>query len=216
MRQQFLLLCLISIMFSCTNTDKEKKADTTAVVTPNDTNIIKKSAEKMIEQDRATFLTHAAIGGLMEVETSAKLLAGPKTNPTVTAYAQMMVNDHTKANEELKLIAKQENFTLPTVLPKEKLELLKQFESLNQEAKNEFYINLMLNEHNKAIDVFSLAERGGDETIAAFASKTLPTLRHHYKKTVEIKNALLAAKSNQGDDVLKISNKTSANPAKNQ
>ncbi len=208
-------LAITSLLFACTNQDKSQEAESAQTITSNDTNIVKKSPEKMNEEDRITFFDNAAIGGLMEVEASSQLMAATKSNPNVIAHAQMIKNDHLKANEELKSIAERENYKLPTSLPEKKLKLLKQFEELNDEAKNEFYINLMVTEHDEAINLFNLAKSMEDPVIANFATKTLPILKHHYEMTVKLKNSLLTAKKDQGDDVLKISDKTRNEPAKN-
>jgi putative membrane protein len=215
MKKINILLANMVFLFACVNADKEQTTESATTITSNDTNIVKKSDQKMVEEDRRTFFTNAAIGGLMEVEASAKLLETTKSNPKVVAHAEMIKRDHQKANKELKQLAKDENFILPTVLPTAKLEQLKQFEALNDEAKNEFYLNLMIAEHNEAINLFGLAESMDDQNIANFATKTLPVLRHHYKMTVDLKNSLLKDKKDQGDDVLKISNKAKGNPAKN-
>jgi len=215
MRSKWILLFFIGLQIACSNEQKEQKTESAKTVTSNDTNIVRKSDEKMKNEDRTTFFNNAAIGGLMEVEVSKKLLQTAPTNQRVTSYAQMIEKDHLKANEELKLMAQRESFVLPTVLPTAKLKLLKQFEGLNEEAKNEFYVKLMISEHDEAINLFGLAKSMDDAAIASFAAKTLPTLKNHYKMAVELKDSLQNVKKNQGDDVLKISNKTENNPSKN-
>jgi putative membrane protein len=210
------LLSIISFLFACGNAEQKHDEATAQPITSNDTNIIKKSDAKMKQEDKVTFLTNAAIGGMMEVEASSRILVNTKNNPAVLAHAKMIKDDHMKANEELKTIAQKENFTLPTVLPEAKLKLLKQLESLKDEAQNEFYINLMVTEHNDAINLFNLGSTMPIESISSFATKTLPILKHHYDMTVSIRDAILKEKANQGDDPLKISDKRKNNAAKNQ
>src|SRR5215204_6234316 len=59
------------------------------------------------------FWSKAAQGGMAEVEL-AKLALQKSTNADVKKFAQMMVTDHTKANDELKALAAKKNVTLPT------------------------------------------------------------------------------------------------------
>ena len=47
------------------------------------------------------FVMDAAVGGMAEVELG-KLAAEKATNPEVKQFGQRMVDDHTKANDELK------------------------------------------------------------------------------------------------------------------
>jgi putative membrane protein len=60
-----------------------------------------------------SFVKEAAEGGLAEVELGQ--LATEKTsNPEVKRFAQRMINDHSKANDQLKQIAVQKGIDLPT------------------------------------------------------------------------------------------------------
>lgn len=62
------------------------------------------------------FLQQAAIAGMKEVLTG-KLAADKATDKKVKAFGQMMVDDHNKANEELRLLAKLKKITLPMSTP---------------------------------------------------------------------------------------------------
>ena len=53
----------------------------------------------------AQFLQQAAIAGMKEVLTG-KLAAEKATDKKIKAFGQMMVDDHTRANEELRALAK--------------------------------------------------------------------------------------------------------------
>lgn len=216
MKNSKFLLFGTAVLFACNNPEQQTNSNTNRHITSNDTNIIRKSPEKMKEEDRSTFLTNAAIGGMMEVEASAKLLQHTEIDPAILKHAKMIRNDHIKANETLKRIAENYKFKLPTLLPQDKLAILKKMDELNDEAKGEFYLNLMLTEHNEAINLFNLAQNMDDKDISVFASKTLPVLRHHYQMTSDIKSKLLGSRSDVGDDVLKLSDKQKTNPAKNQ
>jgi len=61
------------------------------------------------------FMTKAASGGLLEVQLGQQV-AQKATTPDAKQFAQQMVTDHTKANNELKALAAQKNITLPTTL----------------------------------------------------------------------------------------------------
>ena len=60
----------------------------------------------------AKFVHEAAIGGMAEVSLG-KLAAEKATNPDVKQFGQRMVDDHSKANDELKTYASQKGVTLP-------------------------------------------------------------------------------------------------------
>src|SRR3954470_14226431 len=60
-----------------------------------------------------TFAMKAAEGGMAEVELG-NLAKEHGSNSAVKDFGQRMVDDHTKANNELKDLAGKENITLPT------------------------------------------------------------------------------------------------------
>src|ERR1700761_7486551 len=75
-----------------------------------DSNVISDSVKKDVK-----FTVSAANGGMTEVQVS-KLALAKSTNPDVTSFAQMMVTDHSKANDELKALAATKNITLPIAI----------------------------------------------------------------------------------------------------
>lgn len=91
-----------------------------------------------------------------------------------------MVNDHSKANNELKMLASQKNITLPEVLS-EKCQ--KKYEDLSKKSGHDFdkdYTELMVKDHKDDIDAFKKeADKGNDPEIKAWASGKVPTLEHH-------------------------------------
>jgi putative membrane protein len=69
-------------------------------------------ARQMMRSHDTAFAMAAARGGIAEVETG-KLAADKAISPDVKAFGQQMVDDHGKANEQLKSVAEKQNLTLP-------------------------------------------------------------------------------------------------------
>ncbi|MDQ0965728.1 putative membrane protein [Flavobacterium sp. W4I14] len=68
----------------------------------------------------AQFLQQTAIAGMKEVSTG-KLAAEKATDQKIKAFGQMMVDDHSKANEELRSLAKLKKVNLPMSRPEGEL-----------------------------------------------------------------------------------------------
>jgi putative membrane protein len=68
-------------------------------------------AQQVSSEDRQ-FIEKAATGGMHEVHMG-KMGAERASSPAVKKYAQRLVNDHTKANQELMALAKRKGITLP-------------------------------------------------------------------------------------------------------
>jgi putative membrane protein len=134
------------------------------------------------------FVTEAAMGGLHEVE-AGQLAATKAAAPEVKAFAQRMVTDHGKANEELKRIAAQKNVQLPTQLDRKHRTELDRLQKLSGAAFDREYMKHMLEDHKNDVTAFRKAAQDlKDAEVKQFASTTLPTLEAHLdlaQKTAE-------------------------------
>src|SRR5688572_11473137 len=107
-------------------------------------------AESAYAADPATadrdFYAKATAGGMAEVETGA--LAQVKGHSAaVRDFGEMMVRDHTKANDTLKLIAGRKNIELPTE-PDAKHKAKKQeLEAVSGAAFDSAYMQAQIAEH---------------------------------------------------------------------
>ena len=72
------------------------------------------SAKDALDQEDKTFVREAAIGGMAEVELSK--IAQKSENGDVKRFADRMIADHTKANEQLTSIATGLGVDLPKIL----------------------------------------------------------------------------------------------------
>lgn len=144
------------------------------------------------------FAAQAAIGGMTEVESSAKMIKRTE-NSEIQTMAVMMVKDHGAANAELKAIAKKQKMNLPQTLPQEKLQAITQIESLAEEAQNLAYAQLMVNEHEQAVSLFTSASQGETNAeLKAFATKHLPTLKAHLAHAKSVLKNLASPEKNSG------------------
>ena len=136
------------------------------------------------------FVTEAANGGMAEVELG-KLAQSKGSSDDVKAFAQMMVTDHSKANEELKTIAEDKGITLPAA-PAQAQQQVKN--DLGQQAGTSFdkaYINVMVEDHKKTVALFEEASKNSkDSELKAFADKTLPTLKMHLEHSQSLQRKM--------------------------
>lgn len=132
------------------------------------------------------FLTEAARGGLAEVELG-RLAAEKASDPDVRAFGQHMVDDHSKANEELKKVAEAKGVVVPTTIGSKEASLKKKLSGLSGAAFDRAYVDAMVKDHRHDVAEFEKqASDARDSDVAAFASKTLPTLREHLSRVEEL------------------------------
>jgi putative membrane protein len=144
------------------------------------------------------FMKDAAAAGMAEVDTG-KLAADKATRADVKSFAQMLVDDHSKANDELKGLAGQKNVTLPAGPKPMQKAAHDRLAKLSGSAFDTAYVNQMVRDHRQAVSLFDRESRyGKDADAKAWAAKTLPTLKAHLAKAQELaaagKPAAAAAK----------------------
>lgn len=143
-------------------------------------------AAKMLDQ---TFATAAAEAGVTEVEMG-KLGEEKATSPRVKEFSQMMVKDHTKANEELRSWTKENNMTWPT-LPATGKNNHKVLKDKSGAEFDRVFMKQMIDDHQRAITLFEdEVKNGQNEEMRTWASKKLVTLKKHLAEAQQIYNEL--------------------------
>jgi putative membrane protein len=144
-------------------------------------NTAEKTAKGAQASAASTFVMHAAEGGRAEVELG-KLALDKAAHADVKRFAQRMVDDHGKANEELKAIARSRNIAIPTEPSAKHKAVRDRLSKLSGAAFDSAYMRAMHEDHEKAVSEFRQASKSGsDSDVKAFAAKTLPTLEEHLK-----------------------------------
>lgn len=139
------------------------------------------SANRMMNPADSTFATKAAQGGMAEVQMAQ--LAQQKTSDShVKAFAERMITDHTKLNNQLQQLAAKESFTLPTTMNAQDQAEYDRLEKLSGAAFDRAYITKQVSDHRTDIGAFEReAAHGENANLKSFASNALPTLREHLK-----------------------------------
>jgi putative membrane protein len=129
--------------------------------------------------DDKKFVKDAALGGLTEVELG-KLAAQKAASEQVKQFGQKMVDDHTKANDQLKEVASKENISIPDSLDSKHQSRIEKLSKLSGPDFDKAYVKDQVKDHEKDVSEFkSEADNGSDPNIKQFAASTLPTLQQH-------------------------------------
>ena len=129
MKNSILSILAIAAMVACKKnetTNVDTSADSTAMTAPADSGMMNNDSATTAAQPAANtsaslsdqdkmFADAAAKGGMMEVMLG-KLAVTNAESATVKSLGEMMVSNHTKANEELKKWAMTVGYTLPTAM----------------------------------------------------------------------------------------------------
>ena len=136
------------------------------------------------------FVEEAAAGGLAEVELG-KLAQQKAQNADVKKFAERMVADHSKANDQLKPIAAAKNVALPDAPDKKHRKEMDKLAKLDGEKFDREYMKHAVSDHKKDVKEFEKeAKKGKDNDVKNFASNTLPTLEEHLRLAEDTNNTV--------------------------
>lgn len=144
--------------------------------------------ESKVSSDAAGFMKTAAIGGMMEVELGK--IALKSTNPKVKAFAEQMVKDHSKANDELKALAVKSGIILPAEYPADDKAHVDMMKKMTGAAFDKHYVDMMVTDHEKTIALFKTGARSREKEVSDFAKKTLPVIEGHFEKAKAIQSSI--------------------------
>lgn len=143
------------------------------------------------------FVRDAAQGGMAEVELG-KLATEKASSDEVKKFGQRMVDDHTKAGDELKQIASEKGIAVPQDLNAKDKMTKERLSKLSGSQFDKAYMSDMVKDHTQDVADFQKESSSGkDSDIKNFAAKTLPTLQDHLKQAKEIAPAKTASNSGQ-------------------
>jgi putative membrane protein len=136
------------------------------------------------------FIENAAMSGMAEVEMG-KLAQQKASDAQVKDFAQRMVTDHTKANQELMSLASSKGAQPPAALDRSHR---KDAEKMGKKSGADFdrdYMASQVTDHRKAVSDFKkAADSAKDPELKAWAAKTLPTLEEHHKTAQTLHDSL--------------------------
>jgi putative membrane protein len=131
------------------------------------------------------FVKNVAGDNLAEVELG-QMAVTKASSDQVKTFAQRMVDDHGKANDELKALVSSKNITLPAMVDAKHKAAHDRLSKLSGAAFDRAYMREMVAGHQVAVNAFRTESRiGKDADIKAWAAKTLPTIEEHLKMARE-------------------------------
>lgn len=134
----------------------------------------------------AMFMQRAAMSSMAEVAHGKQAQANGSSDD-VRKFAQRMIDDHSKANEELKGLASKKGASLPAELDQKHQAMQQKLEKMKGAEFDRAYMQHMVQAHKEAVTLFQTeAKSGKDADARAWAEKTLPTVQEHLKMATEI------------------------------
>ena len=133
----------------------------------------------LLTAEEKEFVVQAGLSNLAEIAL-ARIGVERAQKPVVKSFAERLVQDHTKAFDEVKVYATNKGVGLATEMNQAQQATAA---NLTTAAANTFdrdFVAVMVQEHQKAVTSFeSAAVQAKDPDLKAWIDKTLPVLREH-------------------------------------
>jgi putative membrane protein len=174
MKKLILTGCIVSaFLVSC----QQKKDSVEQAESTNEQNM--KDSILTLDKDDERFMVKAANGGLMEV-AAGKLAHEKASSKEVKEFGHHMMEDHEKANNDLKQLAEAKKVMLPDSMDSDAKDKLAKLAKKTGKDFDKAYMEEMVDDHKKDINEFEDASKNAkDPEVKAYAEKTLPTLKTH-------------------------------------
>jgi putative membrane protein len=128
-----------------------------------------------------SFYKAAAEGGIAEVDLG-HLADKNSTSPKVKEFAEMMVKDHSAANQKLQALAAGKGVSLPMSASAGDMATKAKLEALSGDSFDKSYIKSQVKAHVDTVKLLRKEIASGQDTDAkAFARSILPTVQAHLK-----------------------------------
>ena len=172
-------------------TNEAKAGSTMADTTVTTSKGTASTSSKAYDSD---FMTMAASGGMLEVKLGQEIVKRA-TTPEAKQFAQQMVTDHIKGNNDLKAIATKKNITLPTTLGAEQQKVYDDVVAEKGPALDQHYVKAMIADHQEDIREYQEAvTKAADPQIKGYAIQNVPMLQMHLQMVQKIQPVVDAKK----------------------
>jgi putative membrane protein len=133
------------------------------------------------------FILAAAQGGMTEVKLG-ELAVQQGLRADVKEFGQMMVNDHSAINDDLKALAAKEGVALPDSLDAKHQGMVDKLAALTGSAFDDAYVAAMIKGHKKDAKAFKAESTATqDADIKSFLDKSIPVVESHLQHVTAMK-----------------------------
>jgi len=139
------------------------------------------------------FVDHAYTAGQNEILLNQMALQRSR-NEDVRKFAQKMLEDHSKNNQDLILIVSELRIAVPDKPLPEQEKGLQEISSNQVKDFDKEFMDHMVTEHEKAVKLFEQGSKElKNEKLKEYATKSLPTLKEHLKMAKETRDKVAKA-----------------------
>jgi putative membrane protein len=191
---RFFTICILAAMlslavFGCERSSENVQAgsETTKEDRPNKAVLSASDKDFLIEAEKVN----------IEEQNIGRLVLQKSQNKDVRDYAQMLVDDHTKALNDVVDLMNEKRVRQPKGLPDAEHDALNKLKGLSGAEFDREFIGMMVEGHQKAIAEFRQEQNAAQDPDAKrYATHVLPALEKHLQRAQELQAKLSTGAKN--------------------
>jgi putative membrane protein len=186
---------ITALVFTFGATAAHAQADKTAPA-PGATSPAPAAPGAAVSKTDQQLMRDIAHANLAEIEAGKTALA-KSSNEQVKSFAQKMIDDHTKAQQELQQLAQAKGVTLPTEPDSKHKAMLQKLSGLSGDAFDRRYMEQGgVADHKKTHALLKRVQaKASDPDLKQLAAKTLPTVDEHLRMAQQLRSGKAATTS---------------------
>jgi putative membrane protein len=151
------------------------------------------AAAQSAQTDASGYVEQTTISNLFEVSAAQAALQKASTEE-VRSFARMMIDDHTKASEQLAEAAKGQNLSLPASMDARHDQLLQDLASATEQDFDRLYMRTQVEAHTAALKLQQdYSSFGANPALKAIATQLVPIIKRHLDQAQTILDRLAKA-----------------------
>lgn len=142
-----------------------------------------------LSKSETPFVTEAAGGNLAEIKLG-QLATQKGTDPRVKDFGNLMIKDHTSANNNLKPIADAGGVKWPDNPPSDAQATYDRLSKLSGDQFDHQFLDVMVKDHRKVAQLYEQElGKASDAKLKTYISNTLPVIRSHLQHAESIEKS---------------------------
>jgi putative membrane protein len=139
-----------------------------------------------MKKNGSEYIKNTYQDGQFEIE-AGKLAADRASSDKVKQFGNMMVDDHSKINGELKTLADKYNIQVNDTLNTDQQKKIRHLQTLQGTAFDKEYCALMIKGHEKAVHATQIETKSASNSdLKQLAKNTLPMLKNHLQEAKDM------------------------------
>jgi len=145
----------------------------------------KKDDGTKVSVDNKTFLKDGIDGTLTEIKASGLAITN-SSNLKVIGLAKLIIDDHSGCDSILRKMEADQFPGERDTISIEHQKVIADLEKQSGAAFDKAYVQLMINDHQAAVQLFNNATNSEDKAISGFATQTLPVIKMHLDSVLSV------------------------------